>query len=77
VVGKLRVVHRFDNSPEAWLWKDLLDQRDEACIEAAIIEVLQEAVSGGRCGDRAAQGERSTYSRALVYRLNTSREKRT
>jgi hypothetical protein len=42
--GSRDTVYRFDASPEAWLWKDLQDQRDQACIEAAaaIIEVYKE-----------------------------------
>ena len=29
--GARDTLYTFDNSPEAWLWKDLLDQREEAC----------------------------------------------
>lgn len=37
-------VYPFDGSREAWLWKDLQEQRDKACIQAAasIIEVYTE-----------------------------------
>ena len=42
--GRGGTVHRFDGSPEVWLWKALQAQRDEACVEAAasIIEVYTE-----------------------------------
>jgi hypothetical protein len=37
--GKRRVANYFDGSPEAWLWKELLEQSDEACIETAAVIV--------------------------------------
>jgi hypothetical protein len=38
---KPAIVYERDGSREAWLWKSLLDERDEAVMEAAagIIEV--------------------------------------
>jgi hypothetical protein len=36
---KRDVAYRFDGSPEAWLWKQLLEQSDEACIETAAVIV--------------------------------------
>ena len=45
--------YRFDDSPEAWLWKELKDGHDEACIEAAtsIIEVYTEIGSYPSSGE--------------------------
>jgi hypothetical protein len=42
--GRRDTVYRFDGSREAWLWKELQDQSDQACIEAAaqIIELYTE-----------------------------------
>lgn len=44
---------RFDGSREAWLWKHLQDQSDEACIEAAamIIEVYTHLESYSASGE--------------------------
>ncbi len=51
--GSRDTVYRFDDSSEAWLWKDLQEQRDEACIEAAaaIIEVYTEIGSYPTSGE--------------------------
>jgi hypothetical protein len=51
--GSHDTAYRFDNSPEAWLWKELQDGRDEACIEAAasIIEVYTEIGSYPSSGE--------------------------
>jgi hypothetical protein len=51
--GTQDTVYRFDNSPEAWLWKELQDGRDEACIEAAasIVEVYTEIGSYPSSGE--------------------------
>jgi hypothetical protein len=51
--GARDTLYTFDNSPEAWLWKDLLDQREEACINAAaaIIEVYTELGSYPSSGE--------------------------
>jgi hypothetical protein len=51
--GRQDTVYRFDRSREAWLWKEMLEQRDEACIEAAasIIEVYTEIGSYPSSGE--------------------------
>ena len=51
--GARDTFYTFDNSPEACLWKDLLDQREEACINAAaaIIEVSTELGSYPSSGE--------------------------
>jgi hypothetical protein len=51
--GSRDTVYRFDGSREAWLWKDLQDQSDAACLEAAaaIIEVYTEIGSYPTTGE--------------------------
>jgi hypothetical protein len=51
--GSRDTAYRFDGSTEAWLWKDLRDQSDERCIEAAaaIIEVYTEIGSYPTTGE--------------------------
>jgi hypothetical protein len=51
--GSRDAVYRFDGSSEAWLWKDLREQREEACIEAAaaILEVYTEIGSYPTSGE--------------------------
>ncbi len=53
LAGSRDGVYRFGGSSEAWLWKDLKEQRDEACIEAAaaIIEVYTEIGSYPTSGE--------------------------
>ena len=43
----------FDGSREAWLWKQLMDERDEECIETAarIIEVYKDMGSYPQTGE--------------------------
>jgi hypothetical protein len=45
--------YQWDGSPEAWLWKALQDESDEACIEAAarIIEAYTETGSYDPSGE--------------------------
>jgi hypothetical protein len=45
--------YTFDGSPEAWLWKDLEEESDQACIEAAarIIEAYTEIGSYPQSGE--------------------------
>jgi hypothetical protein len=42
-LGGTRGYKNFDGSPEAWLWKQLMDESDAECIETAarIIEVYR------------------------------------
>jgi hypothetical protein len=51
--GRWDTYYPFDDSREAWLWKNLKDQADEACIEAAasIIEVYTEIGSYPTTGE--------------------------
>jgi hypothetical protein len=51
--GSRDTFYRFDGSSEAWLWKDLHEKRDEACIEAAaaIIEAYTEIGSYPATGE--------------------------
>ncbi len=53
-LGETRgTVHLFDGSPEAWTWKELQDESDQACIDAAamIIEVYTELGSYPSSGE--------------------------
>jgi hypothetical protein len=45
--------YRFDSSPEAWLWKQVRDLRDETLIEAAgaVIEAYSEMGSYSSTGE--------------------------
>jgi hypothetical protein len=51
--GTRDTVYPFDGSREAWLWKDLLEQSDNACLDAAatIIEVYTEIGSYPSSGE--------------------------
>jgi hypothetical protein len=42
--GRRDTVRPFDDTPEAWLWNELIEEGDQACIEAAarIIEIYTE-----------------------------------
>ncbi len=51
--GKRDTYYRFDGSTEAWLWKDLVEESEQACIEAAarIIEVYTDIGSYPHSGE--------------------------
>jgi hypothetical protein len=51
--GRQDTAYRFDDSPAAWLWKELKDECDEACIEAAasIIDAYTEIGSYASSGE--------------------------
>jgi hypothetical protein len=51
--GRRDTFYPFDGSDEAWVWKDLREESDQACIEAAarIIEVYTEIGSYPQSGE--------------------------